>query len=72
MSAETRQKLADALNVAVAELWSPVGIGSVIAGVDGACRIAGKFGDKSVPETPKSGPPIEISEAELMARYAVM
>ncbi len=71
VSAETRAKIADALGVTVAELWQPVGIGSVITGVDGAARIAGMFGGEYVLQPLEFAPPIQISEAELKARYAV-
>lgn len=71
ISAETRTKLADALGVAVGELWSPVGIGSVIAGVDGPARIAGMFGDDFILQPLAFSPPIQLSEAKLKARYAV-
>ncbi len=71
VSAETRAKIADALGVAVAELWQPVGIGSVIAGVDGAARIAGMFGGEYVLQPLEFAPPIQISDARLKARYAV-
>lgn len=71
VSVGTRKSVAAALEVDFSEIYEPVGIGSIISGVDGPARIAGQFGGNYVLQPLEFGPPIEVSEAELKARYAV-
>lgn len=71
VSAATREAVAAALGVDLTEIYEPVGIGSVISGVDGAARIAGMFNGRYVLQPLEFAPPIEVTEAELKARYAV-
>lgn len=71
VSADTRAKIAKALGVEVSDLWEPVEIGSVVAGIDGPARIAGMFGGEYVLQPLEFAPPISVSEADLRARYSV-
>lgn len=72
VSAETRAKLATALGVEVESIWPRVEIGSIVAGQSGSARIAGMTASGNYVLQPMEfGPMVEISAADLKARFAL-
>lgn len=73
VSEETQNKIATALGREIADLWSEVRVGSIIAGPDGAYRVAATASDGSYIIVPvEFGDNEVVTAAEIKSRFGVM